>query len=108
MDNVSPSQNPNPLVAAFIEALKDPESREILKDIFSDALAVVNSPVIGEADEDICLISGAMQLTGLARQSIYQRVHYGTIPHFKRGGKLYFSKSQIREWIKGQNSENSK
>lgn len=41
----------------------------------------------------------AIQITGLKKATIYSHVHKGNIPHFKRGGKLYFSKTALQKWI---------
>lgn len=45
-------------------------------------------------------LKGACEVTGLAKQTIYGRVNNGTIPHFKKGGKLYFMESELLEWLK--------
>jgi len=42
----------------------------------------------------------AIELTGLARPTIYGLVHGRTIPHSKRGKKLYFSRRELTEWLK--------
>jgi predicted DNA-binding transcriptional regulator AlpA len=88
----------NPFALAFIEALKDPETQDTFKKIFTETLKEISSPV--EPEEDLIRMAGAMQLTGFARQTIYDRIHKSTIPHFKKGGRLYFSKSALRDWIK--------
>ena len=84
----------------ILESLKDPEIRKMLKGIFTEALSEVNTQPV-QAEEDLCLMAEACKLTGLARQTIYQHCHNGTIPHFKRAGqgRLYFSKAALRKWI---------
>lgn len=52
-----------------------------------------------DADE-IGGITLAEQVTGLKKATIYCHVHSNKIPYFKRGGKLYFSKNALLEWIK--------
>lgn len=95
----------SPFTLALIDALKDPDTRQVLKEIQIEAHREINGPN-DRPDEDLCLMPGAIELTGLARQSIYQKCHNKTIPHYKRGGKLYFSKSELRDWIKsGENNE---
>ncbi|MBN8697698.1 MAG: helix-turn-helix domain-containing protein [Bacteroidetes bacterium] len=53
-------------------------------------------------EQDIISIEMVMKITRLARQTIYQHVHYGAIPFIKRPNsrKLYFSKSAIIAWLK--------
>ncbi|MDJ1484343.1 helix-turn-helix domain-containing protein [Cytophagaceae bacterium YF14B1] len=41
----------------------------------------------------------AMQITGLAQSTIYNLVCAGSIPHMKRGRKLYFSRAELEAWI---------
>ncbi|MFZ1666517.1 MAG: helix-turn-helix domain-containing protein [Flavobacteriales bacterium] len=41
----------------------------------------------------------AVKITGLARRSIYKRSMNRTIPHRKVGGRLYFKRSELLEWI---------
>ena len=53
-----------------------------------------------EPTEDLCRILEAMEITGYARQTIYDKIHKGTIPYFKKGGRLFFSRSELRNWIK--------
>ncbi len=52
----------------------------------------------------------AMEITGLAKPTIYGLVSKRKIPHSKRGKKLYFSKQDLNQWIndgeRGQKTEN--
>lgn len=43
----------------------------------------------------------AIELTGLAKPTIYGLVSERKIPHSKRGKKLYFSRNDLTEWITG-------
>lgn len=52
-----------------------------------------------EMKKDIGGLEIAIEETGLGRSSIYRMVHKRTIPHFKNGGKLYFSRKELRTWI---------
>lgn len=36
---------------------------------------------------------------GIAKSTGYQRVSRGEIPHFKKGRRLYFRKSELVDWI---------
>ena len=48
---------------------------------------------------DVVGIDGACEVTGLAKQTIYGHVSNRTIPHSKRGGRLYFSRSALENWM---------
>lgn len=41
----------------------------------------------------------AVKITGLARRTVYKLTHRREIPHLKRGGRLYFRKSELEAWI---------
>jgi hypothetical protein len=53
-----------------------------------------------ESDE-IAGIELAQAVTGLARPTIYGLVAQAKIPCMKQGKKLYFSKKELTDWIKG-------
>jgi predicted DNA-binding transcriptional regulator AlpA len=48
---------------------------------------------------DIGNIQIAVDETGLSSHSIYRLVCERRIPHFKKGGRLYFSRKAVRNWI---------
>ncbi len=41
----------------------------------------------------------ASSVLGLAPATIYKLTHRRTIPHLKRGGRLYFKTSELEEWL---------
>jgi excisionase family DNA binding protein len=47
----------------------------------------------------------AIEVTGLAKPTIYAMTSKGTIPHFKRGAKLYFDRELLLKWIEEGNSK---
>lgn len=42
----------------------------------------------------------AQEVTGLARSTIYGLVNKRQVPHFKKGGKLFFSSTELIAWIR--------
>jgi predicted DNA-binding transcriptional regulator AlpA len=44
-------------------------------------------------------ISLAIRVTGYSRKTIYNLVNKRLIPHFKKGGRLYFSEKDLLAWI---------
>jgi excisionase family DNA binding protein len=44
-------------------------------------------------------VSLAMEVTGLKKLSIYGLVHKGQIPHYKRGQRLYFKRTELLDWL---------
>ncbi|MCK9271631.1 MAG: helix-turn-helix domain-containing protein [Bacteroidales bacterium] len=49
--------------------------------------------------DELLTISKAAELLHVSVPTIYGYVHQRTIPHMKRRGKLYFSRSEIMEWL---------
>lgn len=46
-------------------------------------------------------INLAVEVTGLAKQTIYNKVNKGQIPHYKpNGGRPIFSEAELEEWMK--------
>lgn len=52
-----------------------------------------------EREDEIGGIELAIELTGLAKPTIYGLVSERKIPHSKRGKKLYFSRKELKEWL---------
>ncbi|HEY4786373.1 MAG TPA: helix-turn-helix domain-containing protein [Bacteroidales bacterium] len=48
---------------------------------------------------DIGDISLAREVTGLSNSTIYTKVSKGKIPFMKKGGKLFFSRVELTQWI---------
>lgn len=42
----------------------------------------------------------AMQVTGLARGTLYNLVSSRRIPHYKRNGRIWFCRQDLLDWIK--------
>lgn len=53
-----------------------------------------------EREDEIGGIEMALELTGLAKPTIYGLVSERKIPHSKRGKKLYFSRKELLDWLK--------
>ncbi len=59
------------------------------------------SPIALQPEEDILLtIKEASELISLSVPTIYSLVHRAEIPVNKKGKRLYFSKFELKEWIK--------
>lgn len=68
---------------------------------FAKALSENAHPIRKEKEEedDIIDFAGALKLTGYAAPTLYAKTGKGEIPHFKKGRKLFFRKSELIEWI---------
>ncbi|MDC1226199.1 helix-turn-helix domain-containing protein [Algibacter sp.] len=51
-------------------------------------------------EEDLTDVNGAAKILNIAKASVYNGTSKNTIPHFKQGKKLYFSKAALLQYIK--------
>lgn len=52
-----------------------------------------------EQPEELFNFEEMCDFLGIAKSTGYQRVSRGEIPHFKKGRRLYFRKTELVEWI---------
>ncbi len=60
--------------------------------VAQNSAAVPQEDIIGS-------IELAKEITGLKHATIYCKVSKNQIPHFKRGGRVYFSKQALLAWL---------
>lgn len=52
-------------------------------------------------DEEILLtLDETAEFLGLAKSTLYSKVCRRELPHSKRGNRLYFSKKELKEWLR--------
>ena len=75
-----------------------------LGQLFQDALdhyfADKQITVAQSESDDIGGIELAVEITGKAKATIYSKCHDRTIPHWKQGKQLYFSKNELIQWLR--------
>lgn len=49
--------------------------------------------------KEVLNLDEAVLLTGMSKGHIYRLTSSQEIPHFKKGRKLYFKKSELEEWL---------
>ena len=67
---------------------------------------VVEWILSGASQQDshaILTIDEAVAFTGYSKSAIHSATSKDTIPHFKRGNKLFFYKDELAEWLKSDN-----
>ena len=70
-------------------------------DEFISRLGAGNRP-----NKEIGGVELAVEVLGLTKQTIYKKVCLGEIPYMKRGGKLYFNRKKLEQWIlEGENND---
>lgn len=80
--------------------LSIPEVRQIFRDELESFFAEKQSGSKQIETDEISGIDLAIELTGLAKPTIYGLVSERKIPHSKQGKRLYFSRRELIEWIK--------
>ncbi len=80
--------------------LSIPEVRQLLREELESFFAEKQSGAKQFETDEISGIDLAIELTGLAKPTIYGLVSERKIPHSKQGKRLYFSRQELLEWIK--------
>ncbi len=80
--------------------LSIPEVRQLLRDELESFFAEKHRGAKQIETDEISGIDLAIELTGLAKQTIYGLVSERKIPHSKQGKRLYFSRQELTDWLK--------
>ena len=84
----------------FILTTKE-ELSTIIETVFRSVLSD-QKPLAPEAltpKREIIDVEEACQFLNLAKPTLYRYTSKGTIPHFKKGRKLYFRRSELLAWV---------
>lgn len=68
-------------------------------DSIDAALRTLRTRTEVRAQQDLGGLELAVEVTGYQPRTIYKKVHLKEIPHMKRGGRLFFSRTQLEQWI---------
>ena len=78
-------------------------SSEELKAIIREVLTEIMNPADGispsGSEPELMTVKEAAKFTGLAVTTLYEKTSKRTIPHFKKGKRLYFRRTELEEWI---------
>jgi excisionase family DNA binding protein len=55
---------------------------------------------ISVGEDDLITVEQCASLLNLKRSTIYRMTSEDRIPHFKKGGRVYFSKEAVLIWLK--------
>lgn len=87
-------------VVTQIEGVKVEELLSMFRDALRDISPTPTTQVIDESKP--LTIEGAAAFTGLKKQTIYNLTSEDKIPFHKRGGKIWFFRSELIAWIRGE------
>ena len=72
--------------------------KKVLNDVLTPLLTKGDTGVIKSASE-IMNLKQASDFMGLAPQTLYGYTSKRTIPHYKKGKKIYFKREELMEWL---------
>lgn len=61
---------------------------------------ILTGQKVAEVDSDWMDVEQASVFLNISKATIYSMTHLGTIAHYKKGNKLYFSKKELNEYLK--------
>jgi excisionase family DNA binding protein len=64
-----------------------------------DVRALKSRTMNDKPTDEIGGLELAVKTTGLARRTIYKLTHRREIPHRRVGGRLYFRRAELEQWI---------
>ncbi len=84
---------------SFLTNFSQSDLKELIKIAVQEVVSEKNLPNNSSLPE-ILNIDQAAKFVGLKKSTVYEKTSYQEIPHYKRGGKLYFLRSELEAWIK--------
>jgi excisionase family DNA binding protein len=81
----------------FLTNLSGQEFKEFLKDALREILAENQTK---PNPPEILTIQEASEFLKLKINTLYEKTSRKQIPHFKKGNKLYFHRSELEAWVK--------
>jgi len=77
-------------------SISESEIKNIVQNAVREAVGNANTQI---ADENPLTFKEAMDYLGYSRSHGYKLTSKNQIPHSKRGKQLYFSKSELDQWL---------
>lgn len=83
--------------------------REFLSPIIQEAvekalarhLPLCQPPTPKQSLPDLMDIKMTAEYLHVARATVYSMTHKRAVPYYKRGGRLYFKKAELEQWVAG-------
>ncbi|MCC9167599.1 helix-turn-helix domain-containing protein [Pontibacter harenae] len=78
-----------------------PDIRNIFREELSAYFGSNYVPYIQSETDQLLNVDEAAAFLGLKKETLYGKVRRREIPVNKQGNRLYFSKTELTEWVKG-------
>ena len=88
------------MAVSFLTNLSEEEFKNFLKETISEILGDKISSIKKSDLPDILNGKEAADFLRLKISTLYEKTSEKTIPHFKKGNKLYFHRSELETWVK--------
>jgi predicted DNA-binding transcriptional regulator AlpA len=89
----------------IINGMTASDFSELLRGIIREELQVIHQKLETESRKDLMSINEFCSEYGLSKSVVYTRTSQRTNPHLKIGGRIYFSRKAIKEWLEGMEIE---
>lgn len=83
---------------AFLTSLSEQEFKEFLRDALKEILSE-QSTTSKETFPENLRVKQAARFLNMEVTTLYEKTSRKLIPHYKKGNKLYFHLSELKEWI---------
>ena len=71
-----------------------------IKNHLLNQAATPAEPALPLPEKELLTVKDISQMLNISKGAIYNMTSAQQIPHFKRGGRIYFDRSEIDEWIR--------
>ena len=78
---------------------------ELLRGIIREELQAIQQRLEVESRKGLMSMNEFCSEYGLSKSVVYTRTSQRTNPHLKIGGRIYFSRKAIKEWLEGMEIE---
>lgn len=86
------------MALSFLTNLDEQEFKEFLKEAIKEVIGEV-LPRLNEEAAEILDIQQAAKFLHLKINTIYEKTSRKLLPHFKKGNKLYFKRTELEAWL---------
>ena len=87
------------MATAFLTNLDENEFKAFLKEALQEIMGDAISKQV-ESLPEILDVKQAAKFLRLKLTTLYEKTSRKLVPHFKKGNKLYFHYSELKQWIK--------
>lgn len=71
-----------------------------IKNYLLNSSPLNNGQNFSKPEKEFLTVEEVSNILDLKKSSIYQLIYQNKIPHYKRGGRLYFDSIEIDEWVR--------